>query len=178
MLQTELVLTALCDAEVSFILIGGMAAVAQGSAYVTADLDIFYERQNPNYRKIAVALGPFGPRLRGVDPSLPFALDESTLRSGMNFTLTTDAGDIDLLSEIAGFATFAEVKAHSEEIELFARRIWILTLDGLIRSKEATGRPKDLASPRAQSTQGSGRCRFPQTVSSDWLIVYEFSTNI
>jgi len=143
-LQAELVLTALCKAEVSFILIGGMAAVAQGSSYVTADLDIFYERQNSNYLKITAALGQFNPRLRGVDPRLPFVFDEVTLRSGMNFTRTTDVGDLDLLGEIAGFASFHDAKARSEEIELFQQRIWVLTLDGLIHSKEATGRPKDL----------------------------------
>jgi hypothetical protein len=143
-LQAELLLTALCEAEVSFIMIGGMAAVAQGSSYVTADLDIFYERQNPNYAKFTAALRQFNPRLRGVDPGLPFVLDEGALRSGMNFTLTTDAGDLDRLGEIAGFASFHDAKAQSEEIELFQQRIWVLTLDGLRHSKEATGRPKDL----------------------------------
>jgi hypothetical protein len=143
-LQTERLLTALCEAEVSFIVIGGMAAVTQGSSYVTADLDIFYERHRLNFAKIATALQPFHPSLRGVDQDLPFVLDESTLRSGMNFTLATDAGDLDLLGEIAGFSGFEEVKAQSEEIELYHHEIWVLTLDGLIHSKEATGRPKDL----------------------------------
>jgi hypothetical protein len=143
-LQAEILLTALCRAEVSFILIGGMAAVAQGSSYVTADLDIFYERQTPNYANITTALRQFNPRLRGADPGLPFVFDEITLRSGMKFTLTTDGGDLDLLGEIAGFASFQNAKTLSEEIELFQQRIWVLTLDGLIHSKEATGRPKDL----------------------------------
>ncbi len=62
----------------------------------------------------------------------------------MNLTLTTDAGDIDLPGEIAGFAAFAEARASSEKIDIFGHRMWILTLDGLIGSKEATGRPKDL----------------------------------
>lgn len=156
MLQTELLVTALCDAEVSFIVIGGMAAVAQGSSYVTADLDIFYERQTHNYPKIATALRPLHPRLRGVDPSLPFVLDEVALRSGMNFTLTTDAGDLEFLGEIAGFGSYDEVKAQSEEIELFHHRIRILTLDGLIYSKEATGRPKDLRMlPELKSSQST-----------------------
>jgi hypothetical protein len=76
-LHAELVLTALCKAEASFILIGGMAAVAQGSAYVTADLDLLYERQSSNYSKITAALRPFNPRLRGVDPGLPLCSTKS-----------------------------------------------------------------------------------------------------
>jgi len=62
----------------------------------------------------------------------------------MNLTLTTDAGDLDLLGEISGFSGFEDVKRQSEEIELYHHRIWVLTLDGLIHSKEATRRPKDL----------------------------------
>jgi hypothetical protein len=143
-LQAEVMLTALCDADVSFIVIGGMAAVAHGSSYVTADLDIFYQRQVSNYTKITTALRRFNPRLRGVDPNLPFSLDEVTLELGMNFTLTTDAGDLDLLGEISGFANYEEVKGKAEELELFGHHIWVLTLDGLIYSKQVTGRPKDL----------------------------------
>ena len=40
MLQAALLLTALSNADVAFIVIGGMAAVAQGATYVTADLDL------------------------------------------------------------------------------------------------------------------------------------------
>lgn len=56
MLQADLVLTALCKVEVAFISIGGMAAVAQGSSYVTADLDIFYKRNPAGYSQVATAL--------------------------------------------------------------------------------------------------------------------------
>ena len=47
MLHIEHLLMVLCQAEVAFIVIGGMAAVAQGSAYVTADLDLCYQRHPP-----------------------------------------------------------------------------------------------------------------------------------
>ncbi len=49
MLQAERLLTALCNPKVEFIINGGMAAVAHGSAYVTADLNICYQRQIDNY---------------------------------------------------------------------------------------------------------------------------------
>jgi hypothetical protein len=80
----------LCQAEVAFIVIGGMAAVAQGSAYVTADLDLCYQRHPQNYQRLSEALQPLPPRLRGVPADLPFVLDAATLRAGLNFTLTAD----------------------------------------------------------------------------------------
>jgi hypothetical protein len=143
-LQTERLLTALCQANVAFVVIGGMAAVAQGSAYVTADLDICYQRQPNNYQRLSEALQPFQPRLRGAPVDLPFVLDARTLRGGLNFTLTTEGGDLDLLGEVTGLGDYEAVKAHAEEVELYGYRVWVLTLRGLIISKQAAGRPKDL----------------------------------
>jgi hypothetical protein len=143
-LHIEHLLMVLCQAEVAFIVIGGMAAVAQGSAYVTADLDLCYQRHPQNYQRLSEALQPLHPRLRGVPADLPFVLDAATLRASLNFTLTTDLGDLDLLGEVTGLGSYDTVKAQAEEIELYQYRVWVLTLAGLIRSKEAAGRPKDL----------------------------------
>jgi hypothetical protein len=144
MLQAALLLTALSKADVAFIVIGGMAAVAQGATYVTADLDLCYQRHPQNYQRLSLALHPFKPRLRGAPADLPFVLDAATLRAGLNFTLMTEVGELDLLGEVTGLGPYELVKAHAEEIELYEYRIWVLTLEGLIVSKQATGRAKDL----------------------------------
>lgn len=144
MFQAESLLTALCDADVSFVIIGGMAAVAHGSSFVTAVLDICYEREPQNYGRLHQALRPYKPRLRGAPEALPFTLDEATLHAGLNFTLTTDLGDLDLLGEVAGLGEYEAVKAQAEAVELYRRSVWILSLEGLIVSKEAATRPKDL----------------------------------
>ena len=62
----------------------------------------------------------------------------------MNFTLITDAGDIDLLAEVSGLGLYEQVKKHAEEIEVYGHRLWVLTIEGLIQSKQAAGREKDL----------------------------------
>lgn len=144
MLQAERLLTALCNAKVEFVIIGGMAAVAHGSAYVTADLDICYRRQIENYQRLSRALQSFRPRLRGVSDDVPFVLDVATFKSTINFTLFTDAGDLDLIGEVPGLGNYDAVKSHAEEAELYGFRVWVLTLDGLIASKQSAGRPKDL----------------------------------
>jgi hypothetical protein len=105
-LQTDQLLTALCEAEVAFVVIGGMAAVAQGSSYVTADLDICYQRQPHNYQRLSQALRPFHPQLRGAPADLPFVLDAATLKAGLNFTLTTASGDLDLKGELTGLGDY------------------------------------------------------------------------
>jgi hypothetical protein len=97
-----------------------------------------------NLARIVAALEPYNPYLRDAPPRLPFRLDVRTLRAGLNFTLTTDAGWLDLFAEIPGGGTYSELLASSIDVELFGFRCRILDLDGLIRAKRATGRPKDL----------------------------------
>ena len=143
-LDAPRLLTILCEADVAFVVVGGMAAVAQGSAYLTADLDICYQRTSTNHQRLSDALKPVNPRLRGAPAGLPFVLDPSTLKAGLNFTLMTDVGDIDLLGEVSGLGFYEEVRKQAEEVELYTHRLWVLTIEGLIQSKQAAGRDKDL----------------------------------
>ena len=134
----------LCAAQVRFVVIGGAAAAAQGSTYVTYDLDICYGRGSDNVDRLAKALEPYHPRLRGVPDDLPFCFDTTTIRNGMNFTLTTDGGDIDLFGEVIGIGGYKDVKGLSITVVLSGFQCAVLSLEGLIQSKRAAARPKDL----------------------------------
>jgi len=134
----------LYDAGVEFVLIGGAAMGLQGSAYATKDMDFCYERSKPNCERLAKALKPYHPSLRGAPTGLPFRFDAETISSGLNFTLTTDLGDIDFLGEVSGLGAFGEVQAASDIKQVAGVDVRILSLTGLIKSKTAAGRPRDL----------------------------------
>jgi predicted nucleotidyltransferase len=134
----------LVDAGVEFVIIGGWAAILHGSSKVTIDLDLCYSRRPENLRRLAAALAPFHPKLRGVPPELPFVWDEATLHNGAFFTLTTDLVPLDLLAEVAGIGSFEDVKRTSIQVQAFGRDVWTLDLPGLIKAKRAAGREKDL----------------------------------
>lgn len=144
MIDFESALIALADAQVRFVIVGGLAITIHGSAYVTFDLDFCYARDAENLTCLARAIRPLKPRLRGAPINVPFHFDEDTLQSGLNFTLTTDLGDIDLLGEVMGIGRYTEAIEVSMPVELFGRSFAVLTLDALIASKKAAGRPKDL----------------------------------
>jgi hypothetical protein len=131
-------------AEVEFIVIGGAAGIAHGSAMLTYDLDIVYDRSAKNLERIVSALAPYQPYLRGAPPGLPFDWSVRTLQSGLNFTLTTLLGPLDILGEVAGGGDYAAMLPHSGYIELYGVKCLCLGLEKLILTKRAAGRPKDL----------------------------------
>jgi hypothetical protein len=144
MTDFDALLTTLWRHEVAFIVVGGAAAIAHGSARFTQDLDVVYVRTAANLDRLAVALAEHKPYLRGVPPGLPFIWDASTLARGLNFTLVTSLDDIDLLGEIPGGGTYEELLADAIELQVFRTRCLCLSLSQLIRAKRAAGRPKDL----------------------------------
>jgi predicted nucleotidyltransferase len=144
MIDLERPLKTLADSGVRFVLIGGAAMVAQGAGRPTRDVDICYQRTPENIQRLAAALAPFHPRLRGAPEGLPFRFDPETIQRGLNFTLSTDLGDLDLLGEVAGLGFYDAVRNRSETLTLFERECRVLSLDGLILAKRAAGRARDL----------------------------------
>lgn len=144
MTQLERLLAALHDANVQFIIVGGVAARAHGSSRLTDDLDISYARTPTNLARIVQALAPYAPYLRGAPLGLPFDWSVATLRAGLNFTLTTTVGAIDLLGEITGGGGYEDLLPHTLSITIFRHEVQLLDLPWLIRVKRAAGRPKDL----------------------------------
>ena len=137
-------LRALSDGGVRFVVVGGLAAAAHGAARATYDVDVVYERTRENLERLAAALAPLEPYLRGAPPGLPFHLDVPTLERGLNFTLTTGGGDLDLLGEIVGGGRYGDLVPHAFETEMFGVKVLCLGLPKLIEVKRAAGRPKDL----------------------------------
>jgi predicted nucleotidyltransferase len=139
----EKLFQALGQSGVQFIVIGGFAAILHGSSHLTVDLDISYSRDPDNLKRLASALAPFQPYPRGAPPGLPFLWDAETLRRGLNFTLTTTLGDIDVLGEITGGGTYEDLLPHTHVVRVFGMECRCLGLRRLIQVKRAAGRPKD-----------------------------------
>ncbi|MFL5409869.1 MAG: hypothetical protein ACJ79D_00735 [Myxococcales bacterium] len=129
--------------KIEFIVVGGLAAIVHGSPRLTQDVDVVYSRSAENLQRVVDALRPHEPYLRGAPPGLPFLWDARTLKNGLNFTLRTTLGDIDLLGEITGGGGYENLLPHSQELPMFGVRARVLDLDKLIEVKRAAGRPKD-----------------------------------
>jgi predicted nucleotidyltransferase len=135
----------LCEGGIRFVLIGGLAMRAQGSARLTEDLDVCYDPEPGNVRRLATLLATWNAYLRGVEPGLPFVMDERTFRTTPVMTLITDYGAIDVMDVVAGVGEWTNVLAESEELDWSGVRVRVLSLTGLIKAKRGSARPKDLA---------------------------------
>ena len=130
--------------KVRFVVVGGVAAAAHGSSRVTNDLDICYDAsERGNLVALASLLSGWEAYPRGVEPNLPFILDDKTLFGAPILTLTTTEGDVDVMDRIAGVGDYSQVFLHSERISALGVRFRILDLPSLIKAKRAAGRPRD-----------------------------------
>jgi predicted nucleotidyltransferase len=157
--ELRLMLRLLLQEGAEVVLIGGLAAVALGVPYVTNDVDLCYNPDPPNLSRLVHALVQLHPRLRVGRVSdddarmLPFHWDERTLRDSPIMTLQTDAGPLDLMSTVPGIGSYAKVRDSAVFVDLFGLSIRTLDLPGLIASKRASARPKDLmALPHIEAT--------------------------
>ena len=143
MTDFKALLNLLTDGGVEFIVIGGVAANVHGSAHSTVDLDVVYRRTPENIERLAAALESVSPYLRGAPPGLPFRFDPATIRAGLNFTLKTDHGELDVLGQVTGGGSYDDLLPHAVPSDLFGMACLCLDLDTLIRVKRAAGPPKD-----------------------------------
>jgi hypothetical protein len=142
-LQAEPLLQALERHGVDFVVIGGVAGLAQGSSYPTFDLDVAYSRDSANLRRLVDALSEIGVTLRSAPADLPFQLDVQTLANGANFTFDTEFGSFDVLADIAGIKSYEDLRGASRLRRIAGVEVRVASLDDLISMKRAANRVKD-----------------------------------
>lgn len=140
----EAILEVLRRHEVEFVLIGGFAAVAQGSPIPTNDIDITPSHEPANFARLSTALTELEARVRveGSDP-VPFSHDADSLAANDMWNLTTTFGDLDIALTPAGTRGYDDLRRDAIELELRGTRVLIASLADIVRSKGAAGRDKD-----------------------------------
>ena len=128
---------------VDFVVVGGIAMVAHGSARTTNDLDICYATDPANLEALGAVMVELGATLRGIADDVPFAPDARTLRRTAILTLTSPEGNIDLLVGPVGSPGYDALRARAERVILDGVGVLIASLDDLEAMKRAGGRDKD-----------------------------------
>jgi predicted nucleotidyltransferase len=134
----------LVQADVDFVVVGGVAVIVQASPRFTKDLDICYATEQENLDRLGAVLVELGARLRGVEEDVPFVPDGLALKRTQMLTLTTLDGDLDLLVDPDGAPSYAMLRRNASRIELDGITVLVASIEDLIAMKRAAGRPQDL----------------------------------
>ncbi len=143
------VLYALHAHAAEFVVVGGVAMAAHGSqAYAGhfPDFDLCILREPANIARLRAALAGFAPVCAGPPPlGRRFDWPQGFLCGLRVCWLETAAGKVDLIAQVDGIGRYPRVLAASERGYVFGVPCHVLSLEGLIVSKSAVGRPKDYA---------------------------------
>ena len=142
-LEAGEILRGLLDANVHFVLIGGLAAQVHGSPSLTRDVDVCFELDRDNLDRLASALASLTAVRRDLPIGIETPLDSRALRAGDVFTLRTRFGDLDLLAHPEPKLDYAQLSSRAIEAELLGYRVQVASLTDLMAMKRAAGRPKD-----------------------------------
>jgi hypothetical protein len=152
MFEPDDLLLALTNAQVEFIVIGGVAVGVHGFARATKDLDIVPDPTPENMSRLArvlveleaqhVGVGDFSPEEFPYDPTDPVQLAE-----GANFRLDTNHGPLDIMQWVAGIETdlaYSELAPLAIPVTFRDTQIRVCAIEHLRAMKRAAGRPQDL----------------------------------
>jgi len=133
---------------VVFVVIGGFAAeLYRAPIAPTQDIDVTPRLSAPNLARLSAALTELDARVRtqGVTEGLAFSHDAESLARASIWNLTTTAGDFDLSFRPTGTDGYEDLAANALVVEVAGHDIAVANLADVVRTKEAAGRPKDIA---------------------------------
>lgn len=137
------ILRALVAGGVDFVVIGGYAAIAHGSAQLTRDIDICFAPDEANLQRLGEALIGLEASLSGVSEDVPFVPDAATLKNTQVLTLMTREGRLDVLMTPDGAPTYPALRRHATHVEVDGVPVPVASLEDLIGMKRAANRDKD-----------------------------------
>lgn len=130
------------EAAVEFILVGGLAAVAQGAPITTFDLDIVHRRSDKNISRLYRLLASIDACYRRPDEKIIRPLEED-LKGRGHLLLMTSFGPLDILAVIEKGMGYQELLPFSVEITFHGYKMRVLHLETMIELKHDSSRPMD-----------------------------------
>jgi hypothetical protein len=129
----------LLNSGVEFMLIGGYAVNFHGYARYTADMDIWLKPNEMNKEKFISFI-----KIKGFSESAISHIKSLDFSKANAFHIGSDEEKIDFLTLIGG-VKYEEAEKQCLFLEISNNRIPVIHYHHLIRNKELSARPKDLA---------------------------------
>lgn len=144
MIQFRELLRRLRDAELEFVVVGGVAATLHGVQEPTRDLDVCIRLDADSWKRIASLLRDLHPRFALTPDRRPFTPDAAELQSFKNLYVLTDLGRVDFLGEVPPLGDIDRIALDAQTFEIDGASYRVISINDLLQVKEHVRRPKDL----------------------------------
>lgn len=140
------ILRRLVEAEVRFVVIGGLALGAWGVVRGTKDIDVVVAPDPENLDRlaeVAVAIRGHvqaGEAFLSSQPSIA-----AQLRTGEQVAIETELGRLDVVQGLDGVPSYEELRARATEADVLGVGVAVCSIEDLREMKRAAGRTRDLA---------------------------------
>lgn len=135
----------LAEADVAFVVVGGLAVNAWGVVRGTKDVDVVVARDVDNLERVAEVAVAAGGRVQLGDALLgsPISI-ASALASGEQVAIETDLGRLDVVQGLDGVPSYADLRSRASEAEILGLTVAVCSVEDLKKMKRAAGRTRDL----------------------------------
>jgi len=136
-------LARLAASGADFVLVGGLAAVAQGAPLTTVDVDVVHRREEGNVDRLLAFLDSIDARYRGRPAGQVIRPTREALLGRGHQLLMTSLGPLDLLGAIEGGLGYDDLLPDSIAIDVEGQRVQVVQLTTLADLKRGASSPKD-----------------------------------
>jgi hypothetical protein len=136
-------LARLAASGTDFVLVGGLAAVAQGAPLATVDVDVVHRREPANVERLLAFLASVDARYRGRPPRQILRPAREALLGDGYHLLTTALGPLDVLGAVEGGRGYESLSPETTEVEVEGQRVRVVRLETLADLKRGATGPKD-----------------------------------
>lgn len=137
---------------VDYLVIGGVAAQVHGRRRTPMKLEVMPSPGPDNFERLAAALVALDAHPIELGPSAPTPTAEQLRVAPVVPPLRTRHGELHVLNEVPGATAYAGMRTRALDVDLDGIVIQIISVDDLIRMKQAAGRPSDLEDIEALTT--------------------------
>ena len=140
------ILRRLTEADVRFVVVGGLALGAWGVVRGTKDVDIVVAPDAENLKRLAAVVEEIHGHVQAGESFLSSQLSiAGQIASGEQVAIETDLGRLDIVQGLDGIPAYAELNARSTRTEILGVEVAVCSIEDLKAMKRAAGRTRDLA---------------------------------
>jgi predicted nucleotidyltransferase len=123
-------------ARLEAIMVGNAAAALHGAPVTTLDIDFMFRKTPANLRKLRVFAKGLNAQI--LKPYYP--------ASSLYRVVNDDTGiQVDFMSILHGIKSYESLRSDAVEVDFEGHKLKVASLEKIIRSKTALGRPRDKA---------------------------------